>query len=89
MVAFALGQLRIDGSQDLLERVRVIQADSLSLIQGGYTGGSTTSEASCEAVRLACIILVDRLQLLKDRLQKQSGSITWDTLITQVMHFVI
>lgn len=89
MAAFALGQLSIDGCQDLLERVRVIQADSLSLIQGGYTAGSTTSEASCEAVRLACNVLVDRLQPLKDRLQAQSGSVAWDTLIAQVMYFAV
>lgn len=88
MAAFCLGQISVDGSQDLLERVRVIQADTLSLIQGGYTAGSTTSETSCEAVRLACNILVDRLRPLKDGLQEQLGLITWDTLISQVTLFV-
>ncbi|KAH7661600.1 Aldehyde oxidase/xanthine dehydrogenase protein [Dioscorea alata] len=81
--AFALGQLWDDRSQDLLERVRVIQADTFSLIQGGYTAGSTTSESSCEAVRLACNILIDRLKFLKDSLQQKMGSISWDTLILQ------
>ncbi|KAJ0982588.1 hypothetical protein J5N97_010843 [Dioscorea zingiberensis] len=83
MAAFALGQLWDDGSQDLLERVRVIQADTFSLIQGGWTAGSTTSESSCEAVRLACNILVDRLKFLKDSLQEKAGSVSWDTLIFQ------
>ncbi|KAH7661602.1 Indole-3-acetaldehyde oxidase protein, partial [Dioscorea alata] len=83
MAAFALGQLWDDGSQDLLERVRVIQADTFSLIQGGWTAGSTTSESSCEAVRLACNILVDRLKFLKDSLQQKMGSISWDALILQ------
>ncbi|KAH7661601.1 Aldehyde oxidase/xanthine dehydrogenase protein [Dioscorea alata] len=83
MAAFALGQLWDDGSQDLLERVRVIQADTFSLIQGGLTAGSTTSESSCEAVRLACNILVDRLKFLKDSLQQKMGSISWDALILQ------
>jgi len=84
MAAFALGQLWSDGSQILLQRVRVIQADTLSLIQGGFTAGSTTSESSCEAVRLACNALISRLKPLKDRLQEQMGSVGWDTLISQV-----
>lgn len=83
MAAFALGQLWSDGSQILLHRVRVIQADTLSLVQGGFTAGSTTSESSCEAVRLACNVLVDRLKPLKDRLQEQMGSIEWDSVISQ------
>ncbi|XP_073004972.1 indole-3-acetaldehyde oxidase-like [Typha latifolia] len=83
MVAFALGQLWDDGSEKLLERIRVIQADTLSLTQGGITGGSTTSESSCEAVRLSCSILVDRLRTLKDRLQEQEGFVSWDSLVSQ------
>ncbi|XP_073004878.1 indole-3-acetaldehyde oxidase-like [Typha latifolia] len=83
MAAFALGQLWDDGSEKFLERVRVIQADTLSLTQGGFTGGSTTSQSSCEAVRLSCSILVDRLRPLKDRLQEQNGVVSWDYLITQ------
>ncbi|KAG6489381.1 hypothetical protein ZIOFF_050650 [Zingiber officinale] len=67
----------------LLDRVRIIQADTLSLVQGGLTAGSTKSEASCEAVRLACSILVSRLKPLKQSLEEQMGSISWDTLITQ------
>lgn len=83
MTAFSLGQLWSDGSQALLQRVRVIQADTLSLIQGGFTAGSTTSESSCEAVRLACATLVNRLRPLKDRLQEQRESVDWDALISQ------
>ncbi|MQL74596.1 hypothetical protein Taro_006978 [Colocasia esculenta] len=81
MVAYALAQLWDDGSQNLLDKVRVVQADTLSLIQGGYTAGSTTSESSCEAVRLACNVLVNRLRPLKEQL----GSFTWDLLIKQAI----
>lgn len=84
MAAFALGQLWSDGSQALLQRVRVIQADSLSLIQGGFTAGSTTSESSCEAVRVACNLLINRLKPIKDKLEEQMGTVGWETLISQV-----
>jgi hypothetical protein len=62
MAAFALGTIQCDGTGSLLDKVRVVQADTMSLIQGGFTAGSTTSEASCEAVRLSCNILVERLK---------------------------
>nr|UOL49143.1 aldehyde oxidase/xanthine dehydrogenase [Chelidonium majus] len=83
MAAFALSPVECDGSENLLERVRVIQADTLSLVQGGFTAGSTTSESSCEAVRLCCNALVERLTILKERLQEQMGPVSWDTLIIQ------
>lgn len=83
MAAYALGQIWDDVRENLLERVRVIQADTLSLIQGGWTTGSTTSESSCEAIRLACNILVDRLRPIKRMLHEQVGSVTWDALIGQ------
>ncbi|KAB2615213.1 abscisic-aldehyde oxidase [Pyrus ussuriensis x Pyrus communis] len=83
MAAFALGSIQCDGSGDLLDKVRVVQSDTLSLIQGGFTSGSTTSEASCEAVRLCCNILVERLATLKGRLKEQMGSVNWETLIQQ------
>jgi xanthine dehydrogenase molybdopterin-binding subunit B len=84
MAAFALGTIQCDGSGSLLDKVRVVQADSLSLIQGGLTAGSTTSESSCEAVRLSCNILVERLKPIKDKLQEETGSIKWENLILQV-----
>ncbi|KAF8403439.1 hypothetical protein HHK36_011543 [Tetracentron sinense] len=83
MAAFALSPIQCDESGDLLDRVRVIQADTLSLVQGGFTAGSTTSESSCEAVRLCCNALVERLVPLKERLQEHMASITWDFLILQ------
>ncbi|XP_050208281.1 abscisic-aldehyde oxidase-like [Mercurialis annua] len=83
MAAFGLSAVGCDGAGDLLNRVRVIQSDTLSLIQGGFTDGSTTSESSCEAVRLACRTLVDRLIPLNKRLQEQMGSIRWEMLIHQ------
>lgn len=54
MAAFALSSIQCGGMGDLLEKVRVIQADTLSVIQGGLTAGSTKSEASCQAVRNCC-----------------------------------
>ncbi|KAJ1287856.1 hypothetical protein BS78_02G042800 [Paspalum vaginatum] len=83
MAAFGLGQLWPDQSQQLLERIRVIQADTLSNVQGGWTTGSTTSESSCEAVRLACNILVDRLKPVKEQFQENQGNVSWDELITK------
>ncbi|KAG2632971.1 hypothetical protein PVAP13_2NG134400 [Panicum virgatum] len=83
MTAFALGQLWENGYEDLLERVRVIQADTLNLIQGGLTAGSTGSEASCAATLQACNMLIGRLKPVLDRLQQQSENVSWDTLISQ------
>ncbi|KAI3837535.1 hypothetical protein MKW98_011454 [Papaver atlanticum] len=83
MAAFALSPIECDGSRDLLERVRVIQTDTLSLVQGGFTAGSTTSESSCEAVRLCCAALVERLIALKETLPEKMGPVSWDTLIVQ------
>ncbi|KAL6202644.1 hypothetical protein ACLB2K_026350 [Fragaria x ananassa] len=81
MAAFALGSIQCDDSGDLLDKVRVVQSDTVSLIQGGFTAGNTTSESSCEAVRLSCDILVERLAPLKQQLQDQMGSIKWEMLI--------
>ncbi|XP_058000421.1 indole-3-acetaldehyde oxidase isoform X3 [Hevea brasiliensis] len=81
MAAFALSSIKYDGDADFLDKIRVIQADTLSLIQGGITAGSTTSESSCEAVRLCCEVLVERLMPLKERLQMQTDSIRWEMLI--------
>lgn len=84
MTAFGLGQLCADGGEALLDMVRVIQADSLSLIQGGFTGGSTTSETSCEAVRQSCAALVERLKPIKENLEATSGATaSWNALIAQ------
>ncbi|KAF2299842.1 hypothetical protein GH714_004434 [Hevea brasiliensis] len=81
--AFVLSSIKCDGAGDLLDKVRVIQTDTLSLIQGGYNAGSTASESSCEAVRLCCEVLVERLIPLKERLLVQLDSIRWEMLIHQ------
>ncbi|KAM6576710.1 hypothetical protein CsatB_028547 [Cannabis sativa] len=83
--AFALGSIIADGAENFLDKVRVIQADTLSLIQGGFTAGSTTSESSCAAVRLCCDVLVERLTPIKEKLQESLGSdsIKWKMLIAQ------
>ncbi|MCD7452729.1 aryl-alcohol oxidase 2 [Datura stramonium] len=83
MTAYGLSLIESSWSEELVEKVRVIQADTLSLVQGGFTAGSTTSESSCEAVRLCCKILVERLAPLKKKLQEQNGSVDWTTLIRQ------
>ncbi|KAF7815425.1 indole-3-acetaldehyde oxidase-like [Senna tora] len=84
MAAYALGEIQCDGADEgLLDRIRVVQSDTLSVVQGGVTSSSTTSEASCEAVRRSCNVLVERLKPLKERLQKETGSISWETLIIQ------
>ncbi|KAG2534680.1 hypothetical protein PVAP13_9NG075848 [Panicum virgatum] len=83
MTAFGLGKLCPDGGECLLDKVRVIQADSLSMIQGGFTGGSTTSENSCEAVRQSCIELVERLNPIKESLEAKTGTVEWSALVAQ------
>jgi abscisic-aldehyde oxidase len=83
--AFALGQLWPDGCECLLDRVRVLQADTLNLIQGGVTAGSTTSESSCAAILQACNMLIHRLKPVMDKLKQQAGAVSWDSLISQVI----
>jgi indole-3-acetaldehyde oxidase len=84
MTAFGLGQLCPDGGECLLDKIRVIQADTLSLVQGGWTAGSTTSETSCEAVRQSCAVLVERLKPIKESLEAESNTVEWSALIAQV-----
>ncbi|KAM7528386.1 hypothetical protein LguiB_031796 [Lonicera macranthoides] len=57
MTAYALSLIQCDGNEDLLDEVQVVQADTLSLVQGATTSASTTSESSCAAVRVCCDIL--------------------------------
>jgi len=87
MAAYALSAVECEGAEDLFDKVRVVQSDTVSMIQGGFTAGSTTSESSCEAVRLSCNVLVERLKPLKEKLQEKMGSIKWETLILQVGEF--
>lgn len=84
MAAYGLSLIQCGAIEShLLEKVRVVQADTLSMIQGGITGGSTASESCCEAIRLCCNILVERLLPLKEKLLKEVGAVNWDTLIRQ------
>ncbi|XP_051120836.1 indole-3-acetaldehyde oxidase-like [Andrographis paniculata] len=84
--AYTLTSIQCDGMDDLVEKVRVVQSDTLSIVQGGVTSGSTTSESSCAAVRLSCNILVERLVPLVKELQEKTGSVTWDDLILQAQN---
>ncbi|XP_010483972.1 PREDICTED: benzaldehyde dehydrogenase (NAD(+))-like [Camelina sativa] len=83
MVAYGLGMIKCDGSEDLLERIRLLQTDTLSMSQSSYTAGSTTSENCCEAVRLCCGILVERLKPTMNQILENARSVTWDMLIQQ------
>ncbi|GFP97194.1 indole-3-acetaldehyde oxidase [Phtheirospermum japonicum] len=87
--AFALSSIGCDGVEGLVERVRVVQADTLSVVQGGFTSGSTMSEASCAAVRECCDVLVERLMALKKELEEEKGSVRWDDLILQAHNYSI
>lgn len=89
MVAYSLGQIQCGTTSDeLLDKIRVIQADTLSLVQGSVTGGSTTSEASSEAARICCDGLVERLLPVHTALvEKTGGPVTWESLISQVHSF--
>ncbi|CAI9105911.1 OLC1v1004938C1 [Oldenlandia corymbosa var. corymbosa] len=81
--AYSLSLLGCSQTENLVEKVRVVQSDTLSLIQGNITAGSTTSESNCEAVRLCCNVLVERLSALKYKLQEQTSQVNWDNLILQ------
>ncbi|KAL7113651.1 hypothetical protein ACP275_04G073200 [Erythranthe tilingii] len=83
VAAYALGSIKCDGIEEIIEKIRVVQTDTLSLVQGGFTAGSTTSESSCEAVRICCNLLVERLTPLKEKLDGEMGSVKWDPLILQ------
>ncbi|MCD7449394.1 aryl-alcohol oxidase 2 [Datura stramonium] len=83
VIAYALSLIERSWSEELVEKVRIIQIDTLSLVQTGYTAESTKSESSCEAARLCCNILVERLTPLKEKLQEQNGSVNWTTLIRE------
>ncbi|XP_060170005.1 aldehyde oxidase 4-like isoform X1 [Lycium barbarum] len=83
VIAYALSLIERSWSEELVEKVRIIQIDTLSLVQTGFTAESTKSESSCEAARRCCNILVERLTPLKEKLQEQNGSVDWTTLIRE------
>lgn len=87
ITAYTLSSIINGKPEDFLEKVRVIQSDSLSIVQGGYTAGSTTSESSCAAAKLCCDILVDRLLPFKNTLEQKMGPVSWEVLIRQVLLF--
>ncbi|MCO5559168.1 hypothetical protein L7F22_012762 [Adiantum nelumboides] len=79
---YGLGQLITPKTAAASMKVRVVQADSISLPHGGLTGGSTSSEGSCEAVRQACQVLVERLLPLKMKKEEESSTgLPWSDLI--------
>ncbi|KAL5217983.1 hypothetical protein ABZP36_018667 [Zizania latifolia] len=74
MAAFGLGQLYHDGGES---------ARASSTWSGGFTGGSSTSETSREAVRKSCAALVERLKPIKESLEAKAGTVPWKSLIAQ------
>lgn len=65
----------------LLRRVHVSDTSTEKLPDMGMTGGSTTSEACCGAVMVACEELVDRLRPVRDDLKEQGKSHSWEDII--------
>jgi indole-3-acetaldehyde oxidase len=65
--SYALGQLL--GQPVPMDMIRTMDTNSTIVPNMGMTGGSTTSEAACEGVRLACNQLVARLQIVKAELE--------------------
>jgi abscisic-aldehyde oxidase len=69
-----------------MSKIRIVQADTISMANTGMTSDSTTSEGSCAAVRAASEMLVARLRPIKEKLEKEgiTGELPWETLIAQV-----
>ncbi|KAJ7562480.1 hypothetical protein O6H91_03G070700 [Diphasiastrum complanatum] len=83
--AYALSKLWQGGQSVPVSKIRIVQADSISLPNGGLTSNSSTSEGSCEAVRQVCLILVDRLNPVKQKLEHgDSDTVAWESLIKMV-----
>lgn len=82
--AYALGRIGVGGNEDLYAKVRIVQSDTLSLVQQGLTAKSTTSEASCAVVMECCGVLVQRLSPLATRLRDETGSVEWNALVLEV-----
>jgi abscisic-aldehyde oxidase len=70
-----------DSIGPLLRRVQISDTSTEKLPNMGMTGGSTTSEACCGAVMLACEVLVERLLPVRDDLIAQNKPHDWDQII--------
>ncbi|EFJ26415.1 hypothetical protein SELMODRAFT_97494 [Selaginella moellendorffii] len=79
--AFALSELFGDKEQGVpVSKIRVVQTDSISMPNGSWTAGSTASESSCEAARMCCEALVERLKPVKASLQGSEG-VSWESIV--------
>ena len=65
----------------LLNRITIGDTSTEKLPNMGMSGGSTTSEACCGAVMLACDELVARLIPVRDELMELKKPYTWDHII--------
>ncbi|KAL2608710.1 hypothetical protein R1flu_027283 [Riccia fluitans] len=65
-----------------LSKIRIVQNDTISLANGGYTNAGTTSEGTCEAAVNACNILVNTLRPVLLELQsKGTESPSWEAVV--------
>ncbi|KAJ4814005.1 Aldehyde oxidase [Rhynchospora pubera] len=83
MTAFCLEKLC--ENESLLERVRIIQTDTLSMLQGGKLEGAAHQNRAV----LACDILIGRLIPLKHSLQEENGAVSWVSLISKAVQHSI
>lgn len=68
-----------------MPKIRVMQNDSLSLPNSKVSGGSTSSESSCQAALLACEPLVESLKPFLGTLRKSGSTpVPWEAIIMMV-----
>lgn len=84
-----LSQLTDEEGGLSISMVRFGDTNTEVIPNGGFTGGSTTSERACGAVHKACQELVERLRSTKEDLvrKKGGGSVTWKELIAAAVRF--
>ncbi|ERN02785.1 hypothetical protein AMTR_s00086p00087150 [Amborella trichopoda] len=82
MTAFALGRLWEEGQEVLMERVRIVQIDTISMPQSGSQEGAPHL-SPVEAARVACDVLVDRLSPVKVNMMEKTYGVSWDALVSQ------
>lgn len=79
--AYYLSQI-VPGSTVAMDKVRVGPIGTDKVSHGSITGGSTTSEGVCEAVRNAIETLAENLRPVKEQLQAEGG-LTFEKLLAK------
>ena len=62
-----------------LNKIRSAGQDSFALPNMAITGGSTASEATCQAILRACAILVERIKPFADKIEPEKR--TWEAVV--------